>query len=159
MALPINLIIFFAAPPPSLYISLLQTGRRHFCINFSEEKVQPHVLSKTATTIVSKLIYVIDQDTKQSFFSDCHKFGMFLFNCSFMFVCVGPCSLTSRAGHPSTRTRVRIHSQILLTYKPVIYLNLALVFRDLFGSLKNAMALPQECFQRPIEPIELCHLR
>ena len=30
-----------------------------------------------------------------------------------------------------------------------IYLNLVLVFRDLFGFSKEALALPPECYQRP----------
>ena len=55
----------------------------------------------------------------------------------------------SRRGQPSTRSRVRVHLQVLLTYKLVFNLNLALVFRDLLEFSKNALALPPECYQRP----------
>ena len=56
---------------------------------------------------------------------------------------------TCLPGQPSTRSKVQAHSQVLSTYRLVIYLNLALVFRDLFGSSNNALALPQECYKRP----------
>ena len=64
-------------------------------------------------------------------------------------LCTGRHMPASRRGQPSMLSRVRVHLQVLLTYKLVSYLNLALVFRDLFRSSNEALALPPECYQRP----------
>ena len=75
------MILIFVQPPHrgspvgGLYCSLHKTGSSHVCMIYSDINFQLHVFSKTAPTILLKLIYVLDRHKNRSPFFFCYVLG------------------------------------------------------------------------------------